>query len=407
MRFVTALILFSLLLPGCISTNRLTTRNYSGTINEYAGPFRKTLVHKNDSVSDVIVEINHSELKYLKKKGSNIYKSRYSIAYEIYPDITSNKVSDSNTIILSDSLHFATFDRTIRKIPIAIKDSGVVFVGLSFKDLNGKKTFHHFLEIEKSSSDKWNYLVKNNSGQIQFDNYKKYHEKFRFEYRGNYNVEMQAILYDLNAIAPARAPFTQLELKEPLPSSEHLFPDKGVLNLANKSGLLVIRKKEIEIGGYPFLSVAAPFPKISDAETKIQTLRYITGNDEFLKLKYSDNQKDAYIDFWGKSSGDYDRAYSKMAAYEKNVTYANRFFSLSREGWKTDRGMIYIVFGLPDKVLKHSGQEKWIYHNQRKGTDLEFVFKKEETLTGIEEYYLKRKEEYRIPWYKKVEHWKN
>lgn len=407
MRLVTALILFSLLLPGCISTNRLTTRNYSGAINGYAGPFRKTLVHKNDSVSDLIVEINHSELKYLKKKGSNTYKSRYSIAYGIYPDITSNKVSDSNTIILSDSLHFATFDRTIRKIPLAIKDSGVVFVGLTFRDIYGKDTYHHFLEIEKSSSDKWNYLVKNSSGQIQFDNYKKYHEKFRFEYRGDNNVGMQALLYGLSDIAPARAPFTQLELKEPLPAKENLFPDKGVLNLANKSGLLVVRKKGIKKGGYPFLSVAAPFPKINDAETKIQTLRYITGNDEFLKLKHSGNQKDAYIDFWGKSSGDYDRAYSKMAAYEKNVAYANRFFSLSREGWKTDRGMIYIVFGLPDKVLKHRAQEKWIYLNQRKGTDLEFVFKKKETLTGIEEYYLIRKEAYRIPWYNRVEHWKN
>lgn len=407
MRSLPLIMFLVFVLHSCISTNRLTTRNYSGTTSGVDAPFRHTLVHENDSISNLIVEVIHSELKYIQKKGSKVYKSKYTMAYEIYPDITSNKVSDSNSITMSDSLHFATFDRTVHQIPVKIKDSSTVFLSFSFTDHHQSKTHHRFLEIEKTEYDRWNFLVKNSSGKIQFDNFKKYHDKFRFEYRGRFDAEMEAYLYDLSQIPPARAPFTKLEFEEPIPDKETINPDKGVVDLKNKTGLLLVRKRGSPIGGYPFLSCNAPYPRMTDAEEKIQTLRYITSNEEFLKLSHSKDKKEAYTAFWNLNAGDYDRAYSKMEDYERNVARANRHFSLSCEGWKSDRGMIYIVFGHPDKVLKYEGQEKWIYHNQRQGSELVLVFKKKYSFAGIRDYFLERKEAYRIPWYKRVEHWKN
>jgi hypothetical protein len=32
-----------------------------------------------------------------------------------------------------------------------------------------------------------------------------------------------------------------------------------------------------------------------------------------------------------------------------------------KEGWKTDMGMIYIVFGEPDEIIWEKDSQKWIY----------------------------------------------
>ena len=39
-----------------------------------------------------------------------------------------------------------------------------------------------------------------------------------------------------------------------------------------------------------------------------------------------------------------------MDEYYRRVSYANENFEGWKEGWETDRGMIYILFGPPDQV---------------------------------------------------------
>jgi len=39
--------------------------------------------------------------------------------------------------------------------------------------------------------------------------------------------------------------------------------------------------------------------------------------------------------------------------YFRRVKYANKNFSVFRDGWKTDRGMIYILFGPPNEIVRY------------------------------------------------------
>ena len=44
---------------------------------------------------------------------------------------------------------------------------------------------------------------------------------------------------------------------------------------------------------------------------------------------------------------------------------ANQYFTSFKEGWKTDRGMVYMVFGPPDTAVLNGQQEIWEYKKSR------------------------------------------
>ena len=68
-----------------------------------------------------------------------------------------------------------------------------------------------------------------------------------------------------------------------------------------------------------------------------------------------------------------------MEEYYIRVNYVNEYFNMSwREGWETDFGMIYILFGPPDQIERSnytstssSIYQVWYYSRLNK----QFVFK--------------------------------
>jgi len=71
-----------------------------------------------------------------------------------------------------------------------------------------------------------------------------------------------------------------------------------------------------------------------------------------------------------------DRSRELIRVYYNRVLYANLFFRADREGWKTDRGMIYILMGPPDRMKDSGLEERWYYMSKRQGRVAEFVFER-------------------------------
>jgi GWxTD domain-containing protein len=73
--------------------------------------------------------------------------------------------------------------------------------------------------------------------------------------------------------------------------------------------------------------------------------------------------------------------------YYSRIEYANKNFKSYTEGWLTDMGMVYIVFGPPnytDQSNSYNGRTvyiKWTYLNNR-----EYIFADE---TGLGDYRLR------------------
>jgi len=76
-----------------------------------------------------------------------------------------------------------------------------------------------------------------------------------------------------------------------------------------------------------------------------------------------------------------------MEEYYRRVAFSLEAFTVVQEGWKTDRGMIYILFGPPDEIqrgpfeLDRKPYQVWEYYNLGK----QFVFRDE---TGFGDYRL-------------------
>jgi len=78
--------------------------------------------------------------------------------------------------------------------------------------------------------------------------------------------------------------------------------------------------------------------------------------DVLSKLK-ADEERDAFIEqFWSRRDPDPATMENEFKIeHYRRIVYANDHFSAGISGWKTDRGMVYIKFGPPDRVESYPG----------------------------------------------------
>ena len=99
-------------------------------------------------------------------------------------------------------------------------------------------------------------------------------------------------------------------------------------------------------------------------------------------------------------------AKSTIKRYYRRVKEANAMFTGYKEGWKTDMGMIYIVFGPPDEVFKKSSQEVWRYTKLPGLPTVSFTFAQIDNIFVQQHYALVRNPNYKAAWIRKVSDWR-
>ncbi|MCB2203735.1 GWxTD domain-containing protein [bacterium] len=105
-----------------------------------------------------------------------------------------------------------------------------------------------------------------------------------------------------------------------------------------------------------WLTAGAPI-SIVDLDEAIDQLRYFAKEDELDYIKEAqdeDERRRRFEQFWERHNpnpgADSNPA---MIEYYNRVAYANKHFRHHFEGWKTDRGMVYIIYGPPDYIDRH------------------------------------------------------
>jgi len=148
-------------------------------------------------------------------------------------------------------------------------------------------------------------------------------------------------------------------------------------------------------------------PTVADLDLAIDQMRYIARRSDLKKLKKlkKEDKLRGFLAFWKK----YDptpgtETNELLDEYFRRVNYADANFGTYTDGWKTDRGMVYITFGPPDDVERQpfperyetdsqvpfdpfggraiKAKEYWIYYNRN--LVLEFI-----DVTGYGEFRLR------------------
>jgi GWxTD domain-containing protein len=130
---------------------------------------------------------------------------------------------------------------------------------------------------------------------------------------------------------------------------------------------------------------------VDDIDLAITQLRYIARDEELRTLDDAetiDEKQDAFMGFWKKRDPNPNTPRNeKMEEYYRRVAYADKEFSHHIEGWRTDMGMVFIIFGPPNDVDRHpfdvneKPYEIWRYY----AINYEFVFLDQ---TGFGDYRL-------------------
>ncbi|MDH7514465.1 MAG: GWxTD domain-containing protein [Bacteroidota bacterium] len=105
-----------------------------------------------------------------------------------------------------------------------------------------------------------------------------------------------------------------------------------------------------------WLSGGTPI-SITDLDEAIEQLRYFAKQEdiEFIRKASDDNERRRrFEEFWERNNpvpgSGTNRA---MVEYYSRVAYANEHFGHYIAGWKTDRGMVYIIYGPPSNIDRH------------------------------------------------------
>ncbi|MCW9705948.1 GWxTD domain-containing protein [Fodinibius salsisoli] len=119
------------------------------------------------------------------------------------------------------------------------------------------------------------------------------------------------------------------------------------------------------------------YPAISSAKELARPLIYLMGegdHEELMEISNSDSLKKAVDKFWLKNIGNTNQARQVIEKYYQRVEEANKQFSNFKEGWKTDLGMIYILFGPPWYTEDHLKELIWYYSYNHSDPEYSYYF---------------------------------
>jgi GWxTD domain-containing protein len=205
---------------------------------------------------------------------------------------------------------------------------------------------------------------------------------------------------------PAAAPaFSTSQARVPKvlkPDSIFYADPKGSISLTQK-GLYLAQQDTASAQGVAF-RVEDDYPKLGKLESLAGPLIYVCTKQEYEKLKAAGNDKKKFDQIILSVTGNTERARIFMRNYFRRVELANQYFSSYKEGWKTDRGMIYIIYGLPDEVFLFEDREVWEYKNDYLKERFQFV--RSATIFDPENYVLIRDKSFTEDWYNMIDLWR-
>lgn len=169
-----------------------------------------------------------------------------------------------------------------------------------------------------------------------------------------------------------------------------------------KTGLYLFQKDTAASEGVAVRVVNKSFPRFSKIEDLMKPLIFVCTQDEYAALQNAKGDKAKFDKVILDITRDKEKAANFMKSYFKRVELANLYFSSFKEGWKTDRGMIYLIFGLPDEVSLNDSNETWHYNNTR----ARFTFVKSGSVYDPENYVLLRDKRFMEPWFSTVDLWR-
>jgi GWxTD domain-containing protein len=346
----------------------------------------------------------------VKELNADVFTSKFSVTAQLYDSYEMKHILDSISIPYTDIDNTNKRD-IIGNFDIKAKTPGEYLLKLVFADLQKQTTVESYLNIYRNSpNSSQNFKMITDDSLLSFTHRVTSEDQFRIESNNN-KLEKLFVRY-YNRIFPIALPPYSVATTKPFdftPDSlftvtvtdgstpQLKFPKKGIYffqtDTASKEGFAIFRFDE-------------NFPKVGTVDQMLQPLRYLTSKYEYDDMVMLKNKKEAVDKFWIEAAGNADRAKEMIKLYYNRVQDANRFFTSYIEGWKTDMGILYIIYGEPNVVYRSKNVESWVYGEDRNLLSITFTFIKVQNPFTDNDYSLSRSPVYKDGWYIAVDNWR-
>ncbi len=412
-----SLALFVLLLSifACQTPNKISNQNlsYSYRKSENILHPQFTVQHITNQTSLIYFSISTSELLYVRSGESKSFTAKVALTYRLLTSYDSKEAIDTGSVLVIDKDFSDKPNLLIAKTEFKAVYPNNYVLEVVVQDLNRNISSKSILNIYKTSfQTAQNFLLTDTAyNQPIFRNVIRKDEVLNLNYTGGIKQSKLYVRY-YNRQFPLPAP--AFSTYTPKPFDYHA---DSIFSVAiDTAGLSQIHLEKLGFyhfqldtnskEGFTVYRFNEEFPYLTSPEELVPMLRFITTRQEYEDLMAQADKKKAIDDFWQKNGGNNERAKSILKTYYTRAQEANLFFTSYCEGWKTDRGLIYTIFGQPNTLYKQENSETWVYGEDASYKSLSFIFVKVINPFSENDYQLNRSDMFKDEWYKSVDAWR-
>jgi GWxTD domain-containing protein len=341
---------------------------------------------------DVFIQVPYSSVRFIKK--DTLFIAGYKIVLSVFDENKEKLIMDKTW---SEKIQLTSFDQTISKdnASLAMRSffllPGKYFLRIELNDNESKAEYskEEFINVrnlsgevslsdimllakrkEEEGKNKIVPYVSLNVANFKsglplfYEIYSKKPQKIEIEY--SISNDKNKIFYTDSASKYIDSGKTQIiyTLKD---SSFSLGNYNLTVELRNSNNQIIaaVRKK--------FYSRWVGVPStITDLDQAINEMIYIASTSQIGYIKNAstnEEKKNRFLEFWKQQdpvSSNSENPY--FIEYYNRVAYANEHFSQYFPGWRSDRGMVFILLGPPDNIERYPFEmnskpyEIWTYY---------------------------------------------
>lgn len=365
--------------------------------------------HATDNESILFFKLLTSEVLFNQANPQVENQARLRVTYTLYSSLANNEIAHRDTLEFVIDKKSAS-EQILSSVKVPTVPGKTYLLDITLEDQLRQSMVRDRVLIDRfQAQNQQDWLVLSYpENKVAFEQFFYPGESFRLIKANEKSDRLYISVFSPRNVLPL-PPFSIGEQPDniPLPdSSFYMAYSEQLLYKLGGQGIYVFHFKPEPAKGLCLTQFGDHYPQVTEPGDMLPPLQYITTREEYQKLVDNPDLKGTVDQFWLDKGKTFGNARDLIKVYYNRVVFANLYFASSKQGWKTDRGMIYLLLGPPFAVERAETRETWYYEAAETGEKITFEFNLADDYWIGYDYKLRRKEEFRPIWNRAVDSWR-